>query len=130
VVGKYSVLPSQYADFATMRGDASDGLPGVPGIGEKTAASLLLKFGDLRGILAAAADPESDLSPSPRRRILDAADYLEVAPTVVAVARNLDLPAYDATLPSGPADTSVLEELAERYNLGSPVKRLSAVLAG
>jgi 5'-3' exonuclease len=130
VVGKYSVLPSQYADFATMRGDASDGLPGVPGIGEKTAASLLLKFGDLRGIVAAAADPESDLSPSPRRRILDAADYLEVAPTVVAVARDLDLPAYDATLPSAPADASVLEKLAERYNLGSPVKRLSAVLAG
>src|SRR5215208_910036 len=47
VVGKYRVLPSQYADFATMRGDASDGLPGVAGIGEKTAASLLLKFGDL-----------------------------------------------------------------------------------
>ena len=58
VVGKYPVLPSQYADFATMRGDASDGLPGVPGIGEKTASSLLLKFGDLRGIIAAAEDPE------------------------------------------------------------------------
>jgi 5'-3' exonuclease len=130
VVGKYSVLPSQYADFATMRGDASDGLPGVPGIGEKTAASLLLRFGDLRGIVAAAADPESDLSPSPRRRLLDAADYLEVAPTVVAVARDLDLPAYDARLPSAPADASALEALAERYNLGSPVKRLTAVLAG
>jgi 5'-3' exonuclease len=130
VVGKYSVLPSQYADFATMRGDASDGLPGVPGIGEKTAASLLLKFGDLRGIVAAAADPESDLSPSPRRRILDAAEYLEVAPQVVAVARDLDLATYDATLPSAPADAAALEALAERYNLGSPVQRLSAVLAG
>jgi 5'-3' exonuclease len=40
VVGKYRVLPQQYADFATLRGDASDGLPGVAGIGEKTAASL------------------------------------------------------------------------------------------
>src|SRR6185436_19089896 len=104
VVGKYRVLPSQYADFATLRGDASDGLPGVPGIGEKTAASLLLKFGDLRGIVAAAADPDSDLSPSPRRRILDAADYLLVAPKVVAVACDIDLAPYDATLPSTPAD--------------------------
>jgi 5'-3' exonuclease len=130
VVGKYRVLPSQYADFATMRGDASDGLPGVPGIGEKTAASLLLKFGDLRGIVAAAADPDSDLSPSPRRRILDAADYLLVAPKVVAVACDIDLASYDATLPSAPADPAGLQGLAERYSLESRVQRLSAVLAG
>ncbi len=130
VVEKYRVLPSQYADFATMRGDASDGLPGVPGIGEKTASSLLLKFGDLQGIVAAAADPESDMSPSPRRRILDAGGYLEVAPTVVAVARDIDLAAYDATLPSAPGDPAAVRALAERYNLDSPVKRLSAVLAG
>jgi 5'-3' exonuclease len=130
VVEKYRVLPSQYADFATMRGDASDGLPGVPGIGEKTAASLLLRFGDLQGIIAAAADPESEMTPGPRRRILDAADYLAVAPQVVAVARELDLAAYDATLPAQPRDPGRLEELAERYNLDSPVKRLRAVLAG
>jgi 5'-3' exonuclease len=130
VVGKYRVLPSQYADFATLRGDASDGLPGVPGIGEKTAASLLLRFGDLRGIVAAAADPESDLSPSPRRRILDAADYLLVAPKVVAVACDIDLAPYDATLPSVPADPAALQALAERYGLESRVQRLSDVLAG
>src|SRR3954468_21456485 len=91
VVGKYRVLPSQYADFATMRGDASDGLPGVPGVGEKTAASLLLKFGDLRGIIAAAEDPGSDMAPGPRRKILAAADYLLVAPKVVEVARDIEL---------------------------------------
>jgi 5'-3' exonuclease len=130
VVEKYRVLPSQYADFATMRGDASDGLPGVPGIGEKTAASLLLKFGDLRGIVAAAADPGSEMSPGPRRRILDAADYLLVAPKVVAVARALDLGPYDAALPAAPADGARLAELAERYNLESPVKRLCAMLEG
>jgi 5'-3' exonuclease len=130
VVEKYRVLPSQYADFATMRGDASDGLPGVAGIGEKTAASLLLKYGDLRGILDAAADPGSDMSPGPRRKLLDAADYLLVAPRVVAVARDLDLPPYDATLPSEPRDPARLEELAGLYNLDSPVKRLRSVLAG
>jgi 5'-3' exonuclease len=130
VVEKYRVLPSQYADFATMRGDASDGLPGVAGIGEKTAASLLLKYGDLRGIVAAAEDPDSDMSPGPRRRILDAEEYLLVAPRVVAVARDLDLAPYDATLPSEPRDPERLGELAERYNLGSPVQRLKAALAG
>ena len=80
VVEKYAVLPSQYADFATMRGDASDGLPGVPGVGEKTASALLLKYGDLRGIIAAAEDPDSDMAPSPRKKILAAEDYLKVAP--------------------------------------------------
>ena len=129
VVGKYRVLPSQYADFATMRGDASDGLPGVPGIGEKTAATLLLRHGDLHGVIAAAADPESEMSPGPRRRILEAADYLEVAPTVVAVARDIDLASYDATLPSSPRDPARVEALAERYNLDSPAKRLTAALA-
>ena len=58
VVAKYGVLPSQYADFATMRGDASDGLPGVAGVGEKTAATLLQAHGDLVGIREAAAAGE------------------------------------------------------------------------
>jgi 5'-3' exonuclease len=129
VVEKYRVLPSQYADFATLRGDASDGLPGVAGVGEKTAASLLLKYGDLQGIVGAAEDPASDMSPGPRRRIVDAAEYLRVAPEVVAVARDIDLPPYDATLPSEPRDPDRLDELSKRYSLDSPVTRLRNVLA-
>jgi len=130
VVEKYSVLPSQYADFATMRGDASDGLPGVPGVGEKTASALLLKYGDLRGIIAAAEDPDSDMAPSPRKKILAAEHYLKVAPTVVEVARDIKVGRFDATLPSKPAHPQNLELLAEHYNLGSAVTRLLGVLAG
>ncbi|MGI8521938.1 MAG: 5'-3' exonuclease [Nocardioides sp.] len=130
VVGKYAVLPSQYADFATLRGDASDGLPGVPGVGEKTACSLLLRYGDLPGIIAAAEDPDSDLAPGPRGKIKAAHDYLEVAPRVVAVARELDLGAYDATLPGAPAHPRTLATLSERFGLDSPVARLTAALAG
>ncbi|MEO8528888.1 MAG: 5'-3' exonuclease, partial [Pseudolysinimonas sp.] len=89
---KYGVTPRQYADFATMRGDASDGLPGVAGVGEKTAAGLLREFGDLDRIIAAAADPATALSPSVRAKLLAASDYLTVAPTVVEVVRTLDLP--------------------------------------
>src|SRR5690348_11386967 len=88
VVAKYAVLPEQYADFATMRGDTSDGLPGVAGVGEKTAASLLLRYGDLRGIIAAATEPGSDMAPGPRAKITAALGYLEVAPRVVAVVRD------------------------------------------
>jgi 5'-3' exonuclease len=129
VVEKYSVLPSQYADFATMRGDASDGLPGVAGVGEKTAASLLLTYGDLEAIVAAAQDPGSEMGPGPRRKILDSLDYLAVAPTVVAVARDIDLGTPDLTLPHAPVAAETLEGLAERWGLDSPVTRLREALA-
>ncbi len=129
VVEKYAVLPQQYADFATLRGDASDGLPGVPGVGDKTASSLLLKYGDLAAIRAAAADPDSELAPGPRAKITAAADYLEVAPTVVAVARHIDLERPDSALPESPADPERLAELTERWGLSSPVERLTNVLA-
>src|SRR5688500_14640855 len=69
---KYGIDGRQYADFAALRGDASDGLPGVAGIGEKTAATLLGRFGDLQSIVAASLDPQSDLAPGPRRKLKDA----------------------------------------------------------
>ena len=127
---KYDVDASQYADFATLRGDASDGLPGVAGVGEKTASALLKKFGHVDGLLAAADDPESDLAPGPRRKILDARDYLAVAPQVVAVARDLDLGDTDLTLPREPKDPEMLAALAEEFNLDGPVRRLTETLAG
>lgn len=130
VVEKYSVLPQQYADFATLRGDASDGLPGVAGVGDKTAASLLLSYGDLAGIMAASTDPASALAPGPRGKIVAATDYLEVAPTVVAVARDIDLGTPDTTLPSEPHDPEALARLAERWGLSSPVERLTGVMKG
>ncbi|GAA3682988.1 5'-3' exonuclease [Nocardioides ginsengisoli] len=128
VVEKYGVRADQYADFATLRGDASDGLPGVKGVGEKTAATLLQKYGDLAGIRAAAEDPASDLGPGPRTKIKDAAPYLAVAPTVVAVARDIDLPRDGLALPPAPVDAEGLSALVERWGLGTPVARLTGVL--
>ncbi|WP_432478384.1 5'-3' exonuclease [Nocardioides sp. GXQ0305] len=127
---KYDVEPHQYADFATLRGDASDGLPGVKGIGEKTAATLLQRFGDMPGLLAAADDPDSDLGPNPRSRIAAAADYLAVAPRVVAVVRDLDAGGADTTLPREPRDPELLAALAEEFNLEGPVERLLTTLRG
>lgn len=129
VVAKYGVLPSQYADFAVMRGDTSDGLPGVAGIGEKTAAALLLEHGDLRGILEAAADPSSGMRPALRTRFAAAADYLAVAPRVVEVVRDLDLPVVDARLHAPTAEQrEEVEALGERYGLGGSLQRLLSVL--
>ncbi len=70
---KYGVDASQYAALATLRGDSSDGLPGVAGVGDKTAAVLLNRFGDLDAIIAAAQDPDGDMGPGPRGKIKAAA---------------------------------------------------------
>ena len=126
---KYGVEARQYADFATLRGDSSDGLPGVPGVGDKTAATLLQRVGEMAGILAAVDDPESDLGPNPRGRLKAATDYLKVAPRVVAVVRHLDLEPHDATLPTEPRDPELVAALAEEFNLSSPVQRLRETLA-
>jgi 5'-3' exonuclease len=125
---KYGVEARQYADFATLRGDASDGLPGVAGVGDKTAATLLGRFPDMAALLAAVDDPASDLAPGPRRRLKDAVDYLAVAPRVVAVARDLDLGDPDLRLPSTPADHEQLVRLAGRWGLDTPTARLVETL--
>lgn len=126
VVAKYSVLPAQYADYAVMRGDASDGLPGVAGIGEKTAATLLATHGDLAGIRAA-ADAGEGMTAGIRAKILAAADYLEVAPTVVEVVRTLELPDPEARLRT--PDATEIAALGSAWNLGSSLDRAVAAIA-
>ncbi|MGH3471318.1 MAG: 5'-3' exonuclease [Nocardioidaceae bacterium] len=124
VVQKYGVLPEQYADFAVMRGDPSDGLPGVKGVGDKTAASLLQSYGDLAGVVTAAADPGSTLSSGVRAKLLASTDYLAVAPVVVEVARAADLPDADPRLPDlTPDQIAEAEALSKRYELGSSMTR-------
>ena len=125
VVGRYGVHAAQYADFAVLRGDPSDGLPGVAGIGEKSAASLLAAHGSLDAIRAAVADGTAG-TPAQRAKIAAAADYLEVAPTVVRVARDLTLAPVDDRL--GSLDEDAATALAERWNLGSSMSRALAAL--
>ncbi|WP_441251745.1 5'-3' exonuclease [Kitasatospora sp. McL0602] len=126
---KYGVTGTEYADMAALRGDPSDGLPGVKGIGEKTATQLIREYGDLPGIRAAAADPLSKLTPARRKNILEAAPYLDVAPTVVRVATDIPLPDFDPTLPHEPLDPMTLEDLATRWGLGTSLTRLLDTLA-
>ena len=119
---KYGILPQQYVDFAVMRGDASDGLPGVKGVGDKTAASLLQQYADLAGIRAAAADPSTKMATGLRAKLTDAGDYLDVAPTVVAVARDLTLPDLATAIrPLDGPGVEVVSELQESWGLGGSV---------
>ncbi|GAA5097549.1 5'-3' exonuclease [Microbacterium yannicii] len=124
VVAKYGVLPSQYADFATLRGDSSDGLPGVAGIGEKTAAGLLATFGDLSGIIAAAEQGEG-MTAGVRSKVLAGLPYLAVAPQVVAVVRDLPLDVPDARLRALDEQAKTdAAALAERWALGTAMTRI------
>ncbi len=129
VVAKYGVLPEQYADYAVLRGDASDGLPGVKGIGEKTAAQLLRQYGDLAGVVAAATDPQSSMAGSVRGKLRASSDYLAVAPTVVEVARDIALPRVETKLrPLSAQQAGPAQALAARWGLTSPVDRVLATL--
>ncbi|WP_033259238.1 MULTISPECIES: 5'-3' exonuclease [Kitasatospora] len=129
LLDKYGVTGAEYADMAALRGDPSDGLPGVKGIGEKTATQLIREYGDLAGIRTAAADPLSKLTPARRKNLLEGAAYLDVAPTVVRVATDVPLPAFDPTLPTEPLDPMTLEALTTRWGLGTSLTRLLDTLA-
>ena len=126
---KYGVTGGSYADFATLRGDPSDGLPGVSGVGEKTAAALITEYSSLTGLLTALDDPASPLKPAVRKKLDAARDYLAVAPEVVRVRADAPVTEVDSTLPITPAHPDLLDELAERYGLASPIKRLTKALA-
>ncbi len=130
VRARYGVPANRYADFAALRGDPSDGLPGVPGVGEKTAARLIGRYGSLDSIVAALADAGSGFAPGLRTKLAAAADYLSVAPTVVRVALDVPLPELTATLPAAPVDPVAVASLAERWNVAGPVRRLTRALAG
>lgn len=132
---KYS-LPAEntgpaYADMALLRGDPSDGLPGVTGIGEKTAAKLITKYGSLSGLLSAAAASPSDVPLRVRSALSDAAAYVEAAPLVVRVALDADVVQdRDDRVPSVPRDLDRVRELQEKWDLGAPIDRLLAALPG
>ncbi len=119
-----------YAELAALRGDPSDGLPGVKGIGEKTAASLLQQYGSLEAVRAAALDESTSLAKGMRVKLAAAADYLDAALPVVRVATDADVDlSRSDVLPAAPADPEQLTALAQRWGLERPVSALVAALA-
>jgi 5'-3' exonuclease len=127
VARKYGIPGRSYATFALLRGDPSDGLPGVKGVGEKTAATIVSRYPDEKALMAALDSGDPDL---PARGKLEASrDYLLVAPKVVEVARDLELAPIDATLPREPKHPERLVELADRWGIDSPLNRLLVALS-
>jgi 5'-3' exonuclease len=129
VAAKYDIPGDRYADFAVLRGDPSDGLPGVPGIGEKTAAALIRAFGSLESVKDALDKGFGGFPPGTRKKLEAARGYLDVAPAVVATATDVPLPDdIDGTLPAVPPDPELLTEVGAELGLGSSLTRFRAVV--
>jgi 5'-3' exonuclease len=129
VTAKYGIPGRAYADFAALRGDPSDGLPGVPGVGEKTAAALIQAFGSIEGITTALDAGHGGFPRGSRDKLEKARDYLDIALSVVKVVDDAPVPEVDGTLPAVPADPDRLKELGERWGLGSSLGRFASAVS-
>jgi 5'-3' exonuclease len=128
VEAKYGMRPDRYAEFATLRGDPSDELPGVRGVGEKTARQLIQAYPSLEAMVEdALAERRTGAplrrSPALRARIREAADYLKTMRDVVPIRTDLDV-----ELRRPAADPEQVAKLAERHRLAGPVRRLGEAL--
>jgi len=129
ITARYQIPGRAYADFATLRGDPSDGLPGVAGVGDKTAAALVRAFGSVEGILTAIDKGHGGFPAGSRAKVAAARDYLAVAPAVVRVATDAPVPPVGGGLPVSPADPGALDDLDARWDLGTSLRRAVAALA-
>jgi len=125
---KYGIPGERYALFAMIRGDASDGLPGVRGIGEKGAAVIANSFSTIEESLAAAHADDERLTPLIRKRLIEGSDYIKIAPTLVHCALDVPIPTMEIALPQAPQDLSEIYAFKDQYGLGASVDRLIAAL--
>jgi len=128
VADKYGIPGDRYDLFAMFRGDPSDGLPGVRGIGEKGAALIANNFASVEEAIAGAKSGHQALSPALAKKIIEGIDYLKIAPTLVNCARDVALPKMNLNLPQKPEDLSSIYAMKEEFGLGASVDRLIAAL--
>jgi 5'-3' exonuclease len=126
---RYAVCSGEaYADMSVLRGDTSDGLPGVKGIGDKTAAQLIADYGSLAALRAAVDAGDPAIKGARRANLEAASEYLDVAPTVVRVARDAPVPAVDAALPRSVADPALMSRVASEFGVTSSFNRVLSAL--
>ena len=125
---KYDIPGERYALFAMIRGDASDGLPGIRGIGEKGAAVIANQFSNLEEVMRAAENEDERLTPNARKKLLESAEYARIAPKLVHCALDVPLPKMDISLPKRPDSLDEIYQYQEDYGLGASVDRLISAL--
>jgi len=128
IQNKYGIPGERYALFAMIRGDTSDGLPGVRGIGEKGAAVIANAFTTIEEALSAAKADDDRLTPLLRKRLIEGSEYIAIAPKLVHCALDVPLPQMEIKVPSSPADLSAIYAMKDHYGLGASVDRLIAAL--
>lgn len=117
VVQKYGVPPQRYVDFAILRGDPADGLPGVKGVGEKTAARLVQTYASMDALLA---DAENQ-TPRLAQNLLAAREYINTMFQVVPIRTDVEV-----TVTRAARNQKQVDEMVRRYRLGGPIQRLEA----
>ena len=128
VANRYGIPGDRYALFAMFRGDPSDGLPGVRGIGEKGAALIANNFASVDEALTGAKAGHEVLSASLAKKIIEGTEYLKIAPTLVNCARDVAIPKMEIAMPKKPNDLSEIYAIKDEYGLGASVDRLIAAL--
>ena len=125
---KYEIPGDRYGLFAMIRGDASDGLPGVKGIGEKGAASIAKQFTNLHEVMKAAINDDERLTANIRKKLLESAEYARIAPKLVGCATDVSIPEMKIDLPNKPLDTQKIQDIKEEFGLGTSVDRIMNAL--
>ena len=125
---KYEIPGDRYGLFAMIRGDASDGLPGIKGIGEKGAASIAKQFTNLHEVMKAAINDDERLTANIRKKLLESAEYARIAPKLVGCATDVSIPEMKIDLPNKPLDTQKIQDIKEEFGLGTSVDRIMNAL--
>ena len=120
VEARYGVTPEQVPDFIGLKGDTSDNIPGVPGIGDKTAGQLIAQYGSLESVIEHA--PE--LSPARARNITENADLARTSKELATMRRDLDIDCDPAELVLDPPDRAQLKEIFRRFEFRNLLNRV------
>jgi 5'-3' exonuclease len=125
---KYEIPGDRYGLFAMIRGDASDGLPGIKGIGEKGAASIAKQFTNLDEVMKAATNDDERLTTNIRKKLIESAEYAKIAPKLVGCATDVSIPKMKIDLPNKPLDSKKIQDMKEEFGLGTSVDRIMNAL--
>ena len=120
VEARYGVTPDQVPDFIGLKGDTSDNIPGVPGIGDKTAGQLIAQYGSLEAVIEHAGD----LSPARKKNITEHADIARTSKELATMRRDLDIDCDPAQLVLDPPDRAQLKEIFRRFEFRNLLGRV------
>ena len=128
IAKKYEIPGDRYSLFAMIRGDSSDGLPGIRGIGEKGAATIANQFKTLPEVMSAAKSGDERLTPNLRKKLLESSDYALIAPKLVSCAIDVAIPEMKIDLPTKPVSYDKISALKDEFGLGASIDRIMSAL--